>query len=657
MSPKVYADEGGRKKNKRTADTLKDPVGLRWWLEADPARAAGSIFAWLDQQRTRTSQANLTDLLYEAMYTGRPIGDEDNAMAPTRGMVANGSGSPAYMNVIESIIDTLTAKLGKRRPMPVVSADDASHGERLFAKGASRIIRRKMGGGKLERMFPTCITDMCVRGTAAVHVHSYNGDVHAERIPRHECIVDRREARYGEPRTMVRLRSQSAELLAEKYPDHKDAIMRTARDRADEWHPYEYDAPSNSDMVQVAEGWHLPTPQRAGIHVITIRGLELFREPWTRQSFPVVFARYKTTPRGFWGKSLVEILMGMQAFINSEFKDIQEAFYWASALITFVPRGSNIVQHHLRARQPAIVEYDGQIPTYEAPQVVSPQRLQFFADLVNRMYEMAGVSQLSASSKNPLGSNASGKAIDTMYDIESDRFSDLELEYEWLRVETGRQMLCEARELVAKNEADEDGCELASWITEVGSATDWAKFDIDGGKYHLVAEAENFVPDSRAGRLSTIAELGKSGLITDPAKLLAGMEEPDLARLFRTQLAPYNAICAIVERVGNTSKDLPPVDPQFAPYDALLDEVKAEHFDAISTGADEETLQRFRDFQQLVIAEQTKVQAAMAPPPGMGAPPGALSAPGQAPPLPVGTSAIPLPGGPNGMPLMPQGIA
>lgn len=637
-------------------------VGVRWWL-AKGSGCADSLFAWLDQQRTRTTQANLTDLLYEAIYTARPIGDVDNSMGQaTMGMMA--SEAPAgYLNVIESVVDTLTSKLGKRRPMPVVSADDADHSERIFAKRASRVIRRKMGAADLERMFPATLMDQCVRGTSAVKTYAKGGDVTAERCPRHEFVVDRRESRYGDPRTLVHVKSMSAELLAEKYPKAADAIAKAAKDRADEWQPYESDAASNGDMIQVAEGWRLPSDETDGSHVIVIRGKVIYRESWKRPAFPVVFSRYKRMPRGFWGKGLVEILAGMQGFINSEFKDIQEAFYWCSGLTTFSPRGSAIVKNHLVSRGPKVVEHDGAVPQFITPQAVSPQRLEFFFQVVSRMYEIAGISQLSASSKNPLGSDASGKAIDTMYDIESDRFSDQELEYAWLRVEVGKSMLRDARDLVSDYEAnkpekgeDDNRCELAPWITEVGDAKTWDKFDIDAGTYHLIMEAENFVPDSRSGRLSTAAELGKAGLNTDPVKLLSQFEEPDMQRMYRSLLAPYNAVCAVLERVGNPSEHLPPVDPQFAPYDQLLEECKNEHFDAISAGADDEHLQRFRDFQQLIVAEKTKVTAAtnaMMPPA-----PGGLSDPGQAPPLPVGTSAMPIPGGPGGAPpLMPQGLA
>jgi len=634
--------------------------GTRWWLMKGQAKVADGVFAWLDRLRTRQRAENFRDLLFEAIYTGRPLGlDSDYPYVYTR----QSKGAPARLNVVESVVDTVASKLSRRRPMPVISADDAGWGERLFAKRASRIIRRKIGGEALERMFPEVVTDTCVRGTGAIKVYSEEGDVFAERIPRYECIVDPREAKYGKPKTLVHTKAVACDVLCSQFPKYEDAIRKASRMRVDDWQPFDYDSPVESDMVQVAEAWRLPIGDYPGRHVIVIRGQVLYDEEWTRKRFPIIFGRWKKMPRGMWGKGLVEILAGLQSFIDSEFKDIQEAFYWASGLITFTPRGSAIVKHHLVARGPKVVEHEGAIPQYIAPTVVSPQRLQFFWSIVERAYEIAGVSQLSASSKNPLGSNASGKAIDTMYDIESDRFSDQELEIEWTRLEVGRAILDEARALAMTKDDDKDADnDLAPWIKEIGTASAWKKFDIDGGKYHLIMEAENFVPDSRGGRLSTVGELGKAGLEGDQTKLLSEFDEPDLQKYFRDKLAPYNACCAVLEQVGNVEEDMPYVDPQFAPYDQLLHECKNEYMDAKSRNAPEDVLQRYRDYLQLIVAEQQKAAPAPmpgGPMPGMGAPPG--QPPG---PLPMTQQLIPGPQGPQGAPglptpnpLMPQGLA
>ncbi len=125
-----------------------------------------------------------------------------------------------------------------------------------------------------------------------------------------------------------------------------------------------------------------------------------------------------------------------------------------------------------------------------------------------------------------------------------------------------------------------------------------------------------------------------------------------MQRMYRGVLGPYNAICSVLEDVGDPSVDMPYVDVQL-PLDKLLEECKNEYADAKSTRAKEPVLQRYRDYLQLIVAEQKTqkdaVAASMQPMPV----PGSMGAPplpnGQAPPLPMGTSALPPP--------MPQGLA
>jgi len=71
------------------------------------------------------------------------------------------------------------------------------------------------------------------------------------------------------------------------------------------------------------------------------------------------------------------------------------------------------------------------------PMAMSPQTIQLLELYINKAYEIAGISQLSAQAKKPAGLD-SGKALDTMEDIESDRFNTQLQQFTHFLVDTAR---------------------------------------------------------------------------------------------------------------------------------------------------------------------------------------------------------------------------
>jgi hypothetical protein len=646
-------------RTKRRSDApAADPMRVRWWTASakDEREVASCAWGWIDNLRQRTRTENAIDLIHEAIYEGRPLGSQTNGLeSATLNHLRQQKSAPANLNITRSMVDTVTSRLSKRRPMPAITAEDAGWTEKLFGKRASRILRRKLGHATVERMKPLIIRDAAIRGTGVAKVIRNGGDVSVERVPRHEIVIDPREARYGTPRTIAQVKAYPKDVLKAEYPDLAVEIEAAATLQSEGWSPDDYDAPNDTDHVEVGELFHLPSSPGAkdGRHVITIRGQTLLDEKWTRMRHPYACLHWSPPVRGFWGHGLVEDLTGIQAKVNDIARDIQEALYFGAMLKIFQARSSNVDKHHLRARHPVVIEYDGTPPQFVAPNPVSVQQIQFLEWLINKAYEISGISQLSASSKNPLGSNASGKAIDTMYDIESDRFSTVEIAQATWVCDLGQLLVDEAQALAA--DAADPKCreisrkDLAPWIREI----DWKKVRIDEGEYHLTIEAINFLPESRAGKLSALAELGKAGLITDPVVMLAQFEEPDMQRMFRTELGPYYNLLRVMEGVAEPS--VPFIEVQPDPHMDLKRGIRmaiAEYNDAMSEpNCPEEILERFRKWLSLAEPMEKKSRAAKeaansnigagsagAMPPGMPPPmngngmppPGMMPAPGMA---------------------------
>jgi hypothetical protein len=623
-------------RTKRNSDAPPDVRRSRWWTTQGDAETASAAWGWIDNLRQRTRTENAIDLIHEAIYEGRPLGSSTSGLeAQTLNHLRQQKSAPANLNITRSMVDTVTARLSKRRPMAAISAEDAGWTEKLFGKRASRVLRRKLGHATVERMKPQIIRDACIRGTGIAKVVRVGGDVTVERVPRHEIVIDPREARYGFPRTIAQVKSYPKDVLREEFPEYSDEIDKASDYDADgRWSPEEYDTPHEGDHVEVGELFHLPSAPNAkdGRHVITFRGCVLLDEPWTRPRHPYACLHWSPPVRGFWGHGLVEDLTGIQAKVNDIARDIQEALYYGAMLKIFLPKSGGTDKRQLRARHPVVIEYEGAIPTYLAPNPVSQQQIQFLEWLINKAYEISGISQLSASSKNPLGSNASGKALDTMYDIESDRFSTVEIAQATFICDLGQLLVDEAQALSADaGDSKRSGIkrsDLAPWIREI----DWKKVKIDEGEYHLTIEAINFLPDTRAGKLAAIAELAKAGLITDPKIIMSQFDEPDMQRMYRSELGALNNLYRIME--GLADPDVPFIEIAPQPHIDLkrgLEMAKGELNDAEADGAPEEILERYRKWLGLCEAEKNKAATAananMGPAtaggmaPGMGAPP------------------------------------
>lgn len=651
-------------------DSAPPQYDVKWWKADDSQNAVSALWSWIDRLRGRWSSDGMMDLIHEAIYRGRPLGG-NQANAGTFLLLR--SGTLLNLNVIMSMVDTATARLTKRRPMPMISADDAGWSEKGFAKRNSRILRRKMGSTPIERMSPRVIRDMCIRGDGCAKVFRDGGDVGIKRIPIYEIVVDPFEAEHGEPTQMVHVRPEPRDKLCALYPAYKEQISEApSYSRADQWSTYAYQGAQMADYIEVAEAWHPPSIPGAedGQHIVTIKGCVIERGPWADAEFPIARTQWSPPTRGWRGSGLVEQLAGIQEQINDILRDAREGLKNGSQLTVFVQRGANVNKHHLRARHPKVVEYDGVEPHFVAPNPVSEQAIRILLMLIEQAYQITGISQMSAQSKNTLGANASGKAIDTMDDIQSDRFAHVESDYMMFRCQLGTLVINEARrmylEAYGKNDdADEDDAfdecpvpiakaDLAPWIKN----GEWDKIEVDGGTYHLTIEPVNFLADSRGGKLSQVNELGKAGLIPDPSMQADLFDEPDISRANRTILGPKHCLDAIMSGLADPSVpmiDLQPDRYMNLPLGILM--AKGELNEAMSdmmgkADQPEEILERYREWiesakgvlkgtagvdsavgpqgmmaanmgaQQSAASLQPGLMPAPGAPPGMGAPPG-----------------------------------
>jgi hypothetical protein len=579
---------------------------LKWWIAPAGDDARATLWQWVDRQRATWGADAIGDLVAEAIYNDTPISAGGRLGA--NGRWSGGAGGTNPINQIKSLVDTGTARLTKVRSMPVISADDADYTEARFAREQSRVLRRKMGSGDMEIVAPLIIRDFIIRGTAYGKIERARGDTEFRRVPAYEVVYDHREALYGLMSHRAHVRPENRDALCARFPSmEKEIRAAPAFARIDPWMSYTYVGGNVADLVEVAESWHPPSAPDAddGQWIMCLRNKTIARAPWSCIRDPLVPVYWTAPTRGIGrGTGLVYEQSSAQMMVNDILQDAREALHHGSQLKIFQPRTGGANKHHLKARHPAVIEHDGAMPQYVAPNPVSSQAWGIAFQILGEMNNSSGISQWSAQAKASLPGTPSGRALETMDDQQSDRFAHVESGYQQWRVQIGVRHVDAARMMhdeatgKTKKRFDEqpkpiDKKQVAAWIRD----NEWPDVDIDGGDYHLTIEPENFITGARGGKLNEINEAAKAGLIPDPSLTAAMFDEPDIARANRGILGP-------VHRIEQCLSDLS--DPR-VPYiecapdpemNLKLGKLLAlgELEEAKSKRASEEICQRFRDF-------------------------------------------------------------
>lgn len=144
---------------------------------------------------------------------------------------------------------------------------------------------------------------------------------------------------------------------------------------------------------------------------------------------PVNFVFYNRPVKGFFSTSAIDDTYGIQYQIDEMGDRVDAATRTAPFAFVTIPRSSN---SELKSSQFTnlpftIIEYDsisGGKPEINTPSPISGEYQSMIDSLETKLFNQLGVSQLSAQSKKPAGVT-SGVALQTLEDVESDRFNVL----------------------------------------------------------------------------------------------------------------------------------------------------------------------------------------------------------------------------------------
>lgn len=486
-----------------------------WW-ESDKGQAhddLASTLAWLDDNQAHHKEDNLR---YMRLY-----GNLDVGLGPYRynRSATAGNVNRVTLNVIKSCGDTLGAKISKNKPRPLFLTSGGDPSAQRRAKMMTKYVDGTFYMTDAYAKAQKCFLDACVFGTGVMAVYRKGSKIEFERVLPFEITVDDVEGMYGAPHNLYRRKHLPRTKVMAMFPEKKGEILAaSAVDPEDS-------AQTIADLVEVREAWHLASKEGEtdGRYVVSINGVTLEDEVYTKTTFPFVFLRLNEKLAGFWGCGIAEQLVGVQLEINKLLRNITQQINLLSAPKVLIEAGSKIVTSHITNEIGTMLQYVGVRPELWLPQTVHPEVFNHLERLISKAYEITGISQLSAQSQKPAGLE-SGKAIREYNDIETERFVVIGQNFERFFVQLAQQTVALTREAYAEND-NELSVMLKSkkWIERI----DWSEMALEEDAYIMQIFPVSSLPTSPAGRLAAIQEMIEAGFI-GPEEGIKLMDIPDL---------------------------------------------------------------------------------------------------------------------------------
>lgn len=610
----------------------------------------------------REASFHSKNLRRERIYRGVDLSDNKAALSE----LGRGGRGIARLNFTKAICDTFSSRLSKDRPMPGLVTDGSDWETKQQAKKFRAFIVGQMLETEFDNLSRRALHDGTRLGSGFTRIDATDDAVYAERIPINDLLFDRRECKYGRPQQAIRIQRVSKTHLEELFPRAaKAGVIERAPSslRRKDDSDVDSDGPRSGDLddyVDTWEAWHLPTTADSddGRRVLCIDGTSpectLVSEQWHEPRFPWTQFQLQDPDWGIYPEGFVDQLIDLQYRVNCIVRDIQLNLAATGRGFFLTNKANDIPVEMLTGFQPYKVSYNGPTPpTWVAPTSVNPAQVSLLDKFIEEGFSITGVSRANSESKSQLGAGASGVALDTQYDIDSDRFRMPQANYAKYRL-NGAQCYLDASARVARAREDGKG-KKKSWVTTSWDGRDsieqleYSKVALKTGKYRLRIEPIGFLPDTRAGKLSVVEQLAKAGVI--PQWLVPMLfDEPDLQEMNLLILAPIkNALRKMDECMH---EDLPlPQPEQYNDLDVELKVATAYYNWIQCEKAPPEIQERFRMYCDLVV-DQLKLKSPPAPPALPMAPP-EQPLPGGLPPMPQGPVPAPQMIGAPPQPMLP----
>lgn len=571
----------------------------KWWTisKSEIPSAINGVTTFLAEHQSRRQNQNL---LSARLYGNLSVMGLNGLTYSKIASVQNSVKDRISYNVIQSVIDTLVAKIAKNKPKPLFLTSGGDYKLQRKAKKLDKFCEGVFYENDAYKLGTEVFRDSCIWDGGLVHVFNHYGRVKYERVVPLEIYVDEVEAFYGQPRQLHWVKNVDRAVLMDLFPGSKARIRECSSASPDNLGGYE----NVSDVVTVRGSWHLPSGPDAkdGMNVITIENDVLNTLDWNKEYFPFAALHYNKRLFGYWGQGLAEQIQNLQLEINKLLWVIQRSMHLAGSFKILLENSSKIIKEHLNNDIGAIITYTGTVPQYVSPPIVQPEVYAHFQTLKNAAYEQAGISQLSSTSQKPAGLN-SGKALREYNDIETDRFMVTGQAYERFFLDLAKLTVATAKDIYE----DEGKYEVKVPGKKFIETIDWKDIDLQDDEYVMKLYPVSSLPNAPEGRLQTIQEYVQAGFMA-PRTARRLLDFPDLEQVEDLANSQEDYIHECLEKIIDEGVYTVP-----EPYDDLnlCKELALEYYSqGKSNGLEEEKLDLLRQWIDQCNLMQQSAQAA-----------------------------------------------
>ena len=253
---------------------------------------------------------------------------------------------------------------------------------------------------------------------------------------------------------------------------------------------------------------------------------------------PLVTIHYTNPIIGNGCLSVADMLRGIQKEIDELMKRVSDASILNPALTFFVSNASSIKVGQLNNKVGNIVQYNapvGERPVETASNpFIADQYITLLDNLMEKAYNMVGISQLSAQGKKPTGLD-SGVALATQADIESDRFQVLLDQYIQMFTDT-------AKKIIKVFEKTKDVVEPSRYALRIT----WGEVSKEYDKMRIQFSCADSLSKDPSEKLKQLQTLAQAGII--PATQIASLLElPDINRGYSVANNAFNATMTLID--------------------------------------------------------------------------------------------------------------
>lgn len=349
------------------------------------------------------------------------------------------------------------------------------------------------------------------------------------------------------------------EEIKEKFPDfnpsEKDSIYEELQKTSHTGTNSDY---FSDNSCVVYEAWavnsekklrHIAVINKRIVKDITYKDIDEMPFSWIRTE----------NTRSFWGDSMYSQLVPIQKAIEYIFNRICKSTKHAGIpIISVFDGGSN---EELSNEFGRVYKYRSprDVPQVSTPAPFNPMYLDLLKYLMEYSFQRVGNSQLSASALKPHGLD-SGKAIESFYDIETERHSTYFTSFSTFFIE------------IAKKYAKYAGLEDSNLSMNEEEDIEIKEFSV------------SFLGSRPDIKIARVKELGSLGLV-DKKQMLKLLDNPDIEGMIEDEhLLESKAAREIIKKGLSTNLYVSePVDPNIHPT-KMIYEAKKQYLKAVIEG-------------------------------------------------------------------------